>query len=94
MGVGKTMEKIGHHMCKMVNYEVRQKVIKESVRKVGTNMVITPGSVEVMIYKGNEKVEGGMKDIKKAAQKIYDLLKNSGKESYVAKKLIKKYNLV
>ena len=34
MGAGKTMEKRGHHMCKMVNYEVRQKVIQESIKKV------------------------------------------------------------
>jgi hypothetical protein len=54
----------------MVNYEVRQKVIHESIRKVGAKMVSTPGSVEVMIYKGKDKIEGGMKDIKLAAQKI------------------------
>jgi len=94
MGAGKTMENRGHHMCKMVNYEVRQKVIQESIRKVGAKMVSTPGSVEVMIYKGKDKVEGGMKDIKKAAQKIYDLLKDGGNQTYVSKKVIKKYNLV
>ena len=94
MGGSKTMEKRGHHICKMVNYEVRQKVIQESIRKTGANLVSIPGSIEVMIYKGKDKVEGGMTDIKKAAQKIYDLLKGSGKESYVAKKLIKRYNLV
>jgi|TARA_B110000240_G_scaffold160965_1_gene179857 hypothetical protein len=94
MGTGKTMEKRGHHMCKMVNYEVRQKVIHESIRKVGAKMVSTPGSVEVMIYKGKDKIEGGMKDIKLAAQKIYDLLKDNNRQDYVSKKLIKKYNLV
>ena len=94
MGAGKTMEKRGHHMCKMVNYEVRQKVIQESIRKVGAKMVSTPGSVEVMIYKGKDKIEGGMKDIKLAAQKIYDLLKDNNRQDYVSKKLIKKYNLV
>jgi hypothetical protein len=88
------MEKRGHHMCKMVNYEVRQKVIHESIRKVGAKMVSTPGSVEVMIYKGKDKIEGGMKDIKLAAQKIYDLLKDNNRQDYVSKKLIKKYNLV
>ena len=94
MGAGKTMEKRGHHMCKMVNYEVRQKVIQESIRKIGAKMVSTPGSVEVMIYKGKDKVEGGMKDIKKAAQKIYDLLKHDNKTEYVSKKLIRKYGLI
>jgi hypothetical protein len=57
-------------------------------------MVSTPGSVEVMIYKGKDKIEGGMKDIKLAAQKIYDLLKDNNRQDYVSKKLIKKYNLV
>ena len=35
-----------------------------------------------------------MKDIKKAAQKIYDLLKRDNRTEYVSKKLIRKYNLV
>ena len=74
MGGSKMMEKRGHHICKMVNYDVRQKVIKETSRKVGGNLVTTKGSVEVMIYKGKNKIEGDMKDIKKAAQKTYDLL--------------------
>jgi hypothetical protein len=47
-----------------------------------------------MIYKTKNKIEGGMKDIKLAAQKIYDILKKEGKESNVDKRLVKKYNLV
>jgi len=88
------MEKRGHHICKMVNYEVRQKVIQETTRKVGGSMVNTPGSVEVMIYKSKTKVEGGMKDIKLAAQKIYDILKKEGNQVNLDKRIIKKYNLV
>ena len=94
MGGSTMMEKRGHHICKMVNYDVRQKVIKETSRKVGGNLVTTKGSVEVMIYKSKEKIEGDMKDIKQAAQKIYDLLKRDGSETYVAKRLIRKYGLV
>ena len=30
MGGSTTMEKRGHHICKMVNYEVRQKITKET----------------------------------------------------------------
>jgi len=88
------MEKRGHHICKMVNYQVRQKVTQETSRKIGGKLVTTPGSVEVMIYKTKNKIEGGMKDIKLAAQKIYDILKKEGKESNIDKRLIKKYNLV
>jgi len=88
------MEKRGHHICKMVNYQVRQKVTQETSRKIGGKLVTTPGSVEVMIYKTKNKIEGGMKDIKLAAQKIYDILKKEGKESNVDKRLVKKYNLV
>ena len=88
------MEKRGHHICKMVNYEVRQKVTKETSRRLAGKIVKTPGSVEVMIYKSKQKVEGDMKDIKVAAQKIYDILKKEGKTTNIDKKLIKKYNLV
>jgi hypothetical protein len=94
MGGSTMMEKRGHHICKMVNYQVRQKVTQETSRKIGGKLVTTPGSVEVMIYKTKNKIEGGMKDIKLAAQKIYDILKKEGKESNIDKRLIKKYNLV
>ena len=94
MGASTTMEKRGHHICKMVNYEVRQKVTKETSRRLAGKIVKTPGSVEVMIYKSKQKVEGDMKDIKVAAQKIYDILKKEGKTTNIDKKLIKKYNLV
>ena len=46
-----------------------------------------------MIYKGKNKIEGGMKDVKVVAQKIYDILKKEGREITVSKKIIKKYNL-
>jgi len=82
MGGSTTMEKRGHHICKMVNYEVRQKVTKETSRRLAGKIVKTPGSVEVMIYKSKQKVEGDMKDIKVAAQKIYDILKKEGKTKY------------
>jgi len=88
------MEKRGHHICKMVNYQVRQKVTQETSRKVGGRLVTTPGTVEVMIYKSKSKVEGGMKDIKVAVQKIYQTLKKEGTESLVDKRIIKKYNLI
>tara|TARA_R110001583_G_scaffold154105_1_gene305773 strand:+ start:174 stop:458 length:285 start_codon:yes stop_codon:yes gene_type:complete len=93
MGGSKIMEKRGHHICKMVNYQVRQKVTQETSRKVGGKLVTTPGSVEVMIYKSKTKIEGGMKDIKVAAQKIYEILKKEGKEINLDKRIIKKYNL-
>jgi hypothetical protein len=93
MGGSTTMEKRGHHICKMVNYEVRQKITKETSKRIGGKIVKTPGDVEVMIYKTKSKLEGGMKDIKVAAQKIYDILKKEGKTTNIDKKLIKKYNL-
>lgn len=93
MGGSTTMEKRGHHICKMVNYEVRQKITRETSRRVGGKLVKTPGNVEVMIYKAKQKIEGDMKDIKVAAQKIYDTLKKEGKTTTVDKRLIQKYNL-
>ena len=57
-------------------------------------MVKTPGSVEVMIYNKKKKIDGSMKDIKTAAQKIYDILLKEGTAQNVSKKLIRKYGLV
>ena len=94
MGGSTMMEKRGHHICKMVNYEVRQKVTQETSKRIGGKIVKTPGNVEVMIYKNKSKVEGDMKDIKVAAQKIYDIIKKEGKTSTIDKRLIKKYSLV
>tara|TARA_R110002020_G_scaffold450346_2_gene663940 strand:+ start:1634 stop:1918 length:285 start_codon:yes stop_codon:yes gene_type:complete len=94
MGGSKTMEKRGHHICKMVTYEVRQKIVKETNRKIGGKLTTTPGTVEVMIYKSKKKIEGGMKDIKLAAQKIYDILKKEEKQDNVDKRIIKRYNLI
>ena len=92
---GKTMmEKRGHHSCKMVNYDVRQKITQPTSSRWQGKVTSTPGSLEVMIYKGKKKIEGDMKGIKKAAQKIYDLLKHDNRTEYVSKKLIRKYNLV
>jgi len=93
MGGSTTMEKRGHHICKMVNYEVRQKITKETSKRLGGKIVKTPGSLEVMIYKRKNKIEGGMTDIKMAAQKIYDILKDKGNPQLVDKKIIKRYNL-
>jgi len=94
MGGKTTMEKRGNHICKMVNYEVRQRITKPTSRRMAGKVLTTPGSLEVMIYKNKKKIEGGMKDIKVAAQKIYDILKKEDKISNISKRNIKKYNLV
>ena len=94
MGGKTTMDKRGHHVCSLINYQVRQRIVKSTTRKVGNKEIKSPGSVEVMIYKSKNKIEGNMKDIKQAAQKIYDLLKDVNRETYVEKKLIRKYGLV
>ena len=94
MGGKTTMEKRGHHICRMVNYEVRQRITQPTTRKFQGRVTTTPGTREVMIYKNKEKVEGGMRSINTAAQKIYDILKKEGNESYVSKRNIKKYELI
>ena len=92
---GKTMmEKRGNHICKMVNYQVRQRITKPTSRRMGGKLITTAGNLEVMIYKNKKKIEGGMKDIKVAAQKIYVILKKENKISNISKRNIKKYNLV
>ena len=94
MGGKTTMEKRGHHICRMVNYEVRQRTTQPTTRKYQGQSVTTPGTREVMIYKNKEKVEGGMSSVEKAAQKIYDILKKEGNEYNVSKRNIRKYKLV
>ena len=94
MGGKTTMEKRGHHICRMVNYEVRQRTTQPTTRKLQGKVVTTPGTREVMIYKNKEKVEGGMSSVEKAAQKIYDILKKEGNEYNVSKRNIRKYKLV
>ena len=93
MGGKTTMDKRGHHICKMVNYEVRQKITQSTSKRWQGKITTTLGTLEVMIYKGKKKIEGNMKDIKIAAQKIYDILKKENKTSYISKRNIKKYNL-
>ena len=94
MGGKTTMEKRGHHICKMVNYEVRQRIVQPTTRKLQGKLVTTPGTRDVMIYKNKEKLEGGITSVEKAAQKIYDILKKEGNQYYVSKRNIKKYRLV
>jgi len=94
MGGSTTMEKRGHHICKMINYTVRQKITKPVTKRWAGKSTVTAGSHEVMIYKNKKKIEGDMKSIEVAAQKIYDILKKEGKEGVVDKRIIKKYNLV
>ena len=93
MGGSTTMEKRGHHICKMINYEVRQKITKPVTKRWAGKSTVTPGSHEVMIYKNKKKIEGDMKSIEVATQKIYDILKKEGRISTVSEKLIKRYNL-
>ena len=94
MGGKTTMEKRGHHICRMVNYEVRQRTTQPTTRKFQGKVVTTPGTREVMIYKNKKKLEGGMVSIEIAAQKIYDILKKEGTVDCVDKRNIKKYKLV
>ena len=87
------MQRRGHHICQMVNYQVRQQITPPSIRKWGGNSETTPGSIEVMIYKSKKKIEGGMKSIEYAVKKVYKILKKENTTLYLSKKLIKRYNL-
>jgi len=86
------MEKRGHHICQVGYYQVRQKVVRATINdRQGTT---TPGSCEVSIYKGKNKIESNLTSVAVAAQKIIDMLKSEGKDiSNISKKVIKKYNL-
>ena len=92
MGGSRTMEKRGHHICQVGDYQVRQKVVKATINeRKGTK---TPGSTEVFLFKSKKKLEGNVKTVQIAAQKAYDMLKEEGKQTIVSKKVIKKYGIV
>jgi len=88
------MEKRGHHICQVGDYQVRQKVIKAVDKRYQGKWTTTPGSTEVYLFKGKKKLEGNVKTVQVAAQKAYDMLKEKGKEMCVSKKVIKKYGIV
>ena len=65
MGGSTTMEKRGHHICKMVNYEVRQKITRETSKRIGGKIVKTPGKcrsydlqIETENRGGHERYQG------------------------------------
>ncbi len=92
MGSSRTMEKRGHHICQVGEYQIRQKVVKATIN-VRKGMT-TPGSTEVSLFKSKNKLEGNIKTVQIAVQKAYDMLKEEGKENIVSKKVIKKYGVV
>jgi len=94
MGSSRTMEKRGHHICRVGEYQVRQKVIKSTNRRLQGKWTMTPGSTEVSLYRSKDKLEGNIKTVQIAAQKAYDMLKEKGKETTVSKKVIEKYGIV
>ena len=94
MGGSRTMEKRGHHICRVGTYEVRQKVTRATESKYQGVMRTTPGSTEVSIYKSKNKIESNFPSVAVAAQKIIEMLKSEGKDiSNISKRVIKKYNL-
>ena len=94
MGSSRTMEKRGHHICQVGEYQVRQKVTTATSRRQQGKWTLTPGNSEVSLYKAKNKLEGNIKTVQIAAQKAYDMLKENGKENTVSKKVIKKYGIV
>jgi hypothetical protein len=94
MGSSRMMEKRGHHICQVGEYQVRQKVTSATNKRQQGKWTLTPGSSEVFLYKAKNKLEGNIKTVQLAAQKAYDMLKENGKEGTVSKKVIKKYGIV
>ena len=94
MGGSRTMEKRGHHICRVGTYEVRQKVTQATKNRFQGKIRTTPGSSEVSIYKSKKKIESNFPSVSVAAQKIIEMLKSEGKDiSNISKRVIKKYNL-
>ena len=94
MGSSRTMEKRGHHICQVGQYQIRQKVTQATKNRFQGKIRTTPGSSEVSIYKSKKKIESNFPSVSVAAQKIIEMLKSEGKDiSNISKRVIKKYNL-
>ena len=94
MGGSRTMEKRGHHICQVGQYQIRQKVTRATESKYQGQIRTTPGSTEVSIYKSKKKIESNLTSVGVAAQKIIEMLKSEGKDvSNISKRVIQKYNL-
>ena len=63
MGGSRTMEKRGHHICRVGTYEVRQKVTQATKNRFQGKIRTTPGSSEVSIYKSKKKIESNIAEI-------------------------------
>ena len=93
MGAKTTMEKRGHHICRIGGYEIRQKINKPSKTRFNGKLVVRGGSSEISIYKGKKVIEGKLPSVSIAAQKAYDMQKSEGKNITVSKRDIVKYGL-
>ena len=79
MGKGKT-EKYGSYLCKVGYLDVRQRIVMPRTKKTnrGDSQQL-PGSVEVFVYQGKNKITGPFKSHKLAIESATELVEKNFK---------------
>ena len=88
MGSKTTMEKRGHHVCKVDYLNIRQRITMPRIKKTirGEKQQL-PGSVEVFVYHAKHKVAGPFKSHKLAIEEAEKLVERNFRYSKFDKKL-------
>ena len=78
MGSKTTMEKRGHHVCKVGYLDIRQKILMPRIKKTNRGeMQKIPGSVQVFVYHGKNKASGPFKSHKLAKEAATELVEKN-----------------
>jgi len=80
MGSKTTMEKRGHHVCKVGYLQIRQRIIMPRIKKNNRGELTTlSGNVEVFVYQAKNKVAGPFKSHKLAKEAATELIEKNFK---------------
>jgi len=68
-------EKYGNYICKIGYFDIRQKIVMPRKRKLNNGEIQTvPGTVEVFVYHGKNKVSGPFKSHQSAMVSAQELM--------------------
>jgi len=78
MGSKSTMEKRGHHVCKVGYLTIRQRIAMPRIKKNNRGELMTlSGNVEVFVYHAKNKVAGPFKSHKLAIEAATELVEKN-----------------
>jgi hypothetical protein len=85
----------GKYVCKIGNFDIRHKITSpRRTKNLKGEVIMTPGSVEALIYIGPRLYKNGFNDHTKAIRHAWNEIKKSNLQHIVNKSLIAKYKLV